>query len=113
MMAVVTVASLDGFITVGAGGQMDTSRAPGGCRCRRSSWMIRWSPLAMMLWASSLCRAWDPLLDNGMSWAVPVWSALVGPRVLGPLVDLGFAGDLSFTRFKAGPGVCTFVCAQC
>jgi hypothetical protein len=34
LMAVVIVASLDGFITVGAGGQMNTMPRSGGCRCR-------------------------------------------------------------------------------
>ena len=41
-MAVVIVASLDGFITVGAGGQMNTMPRSGGLSMSRSSWTIRW-----------------------------------------------------------------------
>jgi hypothetical protein len=43
MVAVVTVASLDGFITVGAGGQMNTMPRSRRLSMSRSSWMIRCS----------------------------------------------------------------------
>jgi hypothetical protein len=45
-MAVVTVASLDGFITVGAGGQMNAMPRSRRLSMSRSSWMIRWCSLA-------------------------------------------------------------------
>jgi XFP N-terminal domain len=49
MMAVVTVASLDGSINVGAGGQMNTMPHSRPLSMSRSSWMIRLCSPAMTL----------------------------------------------------------------
>jgi hypothetical protein len=79
MMAVVTVATLDGSTTVSAGGQMNTMPRSDGCRCR-ASWMI------VVLAGDDVVGKLDhvvhgiPLLDSGDLSPAGV-SALVGPLV--------------------------------
>jgi hypothetical protein len=81
MMSVVTVASLDGSITVGVGGQMNTMPRSRRLSMSRSSWMIRLCSPAMTLWASSIvsCLGFRSLLVG--SQARPVYASLVGPLV--------------------------------